>query len=165
VPAYEFQIPTPWHNSLIKVEGDDIWYLARAEIAKAAISASNSSFEGSWVDSADGAHFSLRRNLPVSQEVPSVVSAKEKKFPIVETVEIIPDSVTKKSEAISSLGRYLPFFRYHVFLYDAWTSITRLVDLRIIFRSAVMKGIDTRRYPGTYTTTAKVVPSSTQAVK
>ncbi|KAF2195181.1 hypothetical protein K469DRAFT_515510, partial [Zopfia rhizophila CBS 207.26] len=59
VPAYEFQIPTPWHNSIIKVEGDELMYLARAEVAKVAVS--GSSFEGSWVSSPNGGYFNLKR--------------------------------------------------------------------------------------------------------
>jgi pyoverdine/dityrosine biosynthesis protein Dit1 len=59
VPAYEFQIPTPWHNTIIKVEGDDLLYLARADVAKAAMSGPD--FEGMWVNGPNGAHFSLWR--------------------------------------------------------------------------------------------------------
>lgn len=59
VPAYEFQIPTPWHNCCIKVEGDELIYLARSQVAKKALAGSD--FTGSWVDGPDGSYFSLKR--------------------------------------------------------------------------------------------------------
>jgi pyoverdine/dityrosine biosynthesis protein Dit1 len=63
VAAYEFQIPTPWHNSIIKVEGDELLYLARAEVAKAAVAGTD--FEGSWVDGPSGSYFHLTRTAAV----------------------------------------------------------------------------------------------------
>ncbi|KAF1931684.1 uncharacterized protein M421DRAFT_98784 [Didymella exigua CBS 183.55] len=45
VAAYEFQIPTPWHNCMIKVEGDEFIYLARSAVAKKALT--NSGYTGS----------------------------------------------------------------------------------------------------------------------
>lgn len=60
--AYEFQIPTPWHNSIIKVEGDELLYLARSQVARTAIASSG--MEGSWVDSPDGSYFSLKHSTP-----------------------------------------------------------------------------------------------------
>ncbi|KAF2278854.1 uncharacterized protein EI97DRAFT_448670 [Westerdykella ornata] len=62
VPAYEFQVPTPWHNSAIKVAGDDIIYIGKAEIVKAAIEAGD--FEGGWVEGPEGGHFALRSTQP-----------------------------------------------------------------------------------------------------
>jgi pyoverdine/dityrosine biosynthesis protein Dit1 len=60
VAAYEFQLPTPWHNTIIKVEGDEYLYLARSEIAKKALAGTD--YEGSWVEDApEGAHFLLTR--------------------------------------------------------------------------------------------------------
>lgn len=59
VPAYEFQVPTPWHGSIIKVAGDETLYLGRAEIVRAAIE--QGSFEGGWVEDAEeGGHFAIR---------------------------------------------------------------------------------------------------------
>lgn len=58
-PVYEFQLPTPWHNSMIKVEGDEYMYLARAQIARKALESPD--FTGSWVDGPDGSYFSLKR--------------------------------------------------------------------------------------------------------
>ncbi|KAF2108934.1 Pyoverdine/dityrosine biosynthesis protein-domain-containing protein [Lophiotrema nucula] len=58
VPAYEFQVPTPWHNAIITVEGDSMLYLGKAEVARAAIE--NGGFEGGWVDGPGGGHFALR---------------------------------------------------------------------------------------------------------
>lgn len=70
VAAYEFQIPTPWHNSIIKVEGDELLYVARAEVAKKAIAGTD--FEGSWVEGPNGSYFSLKRTEP---EVRAILSA------------------------------------------------------------------------------------------
>lgn len=58
-PVYEFQLPTPWHNCMIKVEGDEFMYLARAQIARKALESPD--YEGSWVDGPDGSFFSLKR--------------------------------------------------------------------------------------------------------
>jgi pyoverdine/dityrosine biosynthesis protein Dit1 len=58
-PVYEYQLPTPWHNCMIKVEGDDFMYLAKAQVARKALQSLD--FEGSWVDSPDGSYFSLKR--------------------------------------------------------------------------------------------------------
>ena len=33
-PVYEYQLPTPWHNCMIKVEGDEFMYLAKAQVAR-----------------------------------------------------------------------------------------------------------------------------------
>jgi pyoverdine/dityrosine biosynthesis protein Dit1 len=58
-PVYEYQLPTPWHNSMIKVEGDEFLYLAKAQVARKALQSPD--FEGSWVDGPDGSYFSLKR--------------------------------------------------------------------------------------------------------
>ncbi|KAI0465980.1 Pyoverdine/dityrosine biosynthesis protein-domain-containing protein [Xylaria cf. heliscus] len=59
VPRYDFQIPTPWHNSIVKVEGDEIAYLTKACVARQAIESGR--YIGGWVDDGDGrGHFSLR---------------------------------------------------------------------------------------------------------
>jgi pyoverdine/dityrosine biosynthesis protein Dit1 len=58
-PSYEFQVPTPWHNSIIKIEGDNMIYLGKAEIVQKAIE--QGTFEGGWVEDAiEGGHFALR---------------------------------------------------------------------------------------------------------
>jgi pyoverdine/dityrosine biosynthesis protein Dit1 len=66
VSAYEFQIPTPWHNSIIKVEGDELMYLARAEVAKKAVG--GPAFEGSWIDGPNGGFFGLKRKTVTPEE-------------------------------------------------------------------------------------------------
>ncbi|KAI8939080.1 hypothetical protein NX059_004919 [Plenodomus lindquistii] len=73
-PTYEFQLPTPWHNCMIKVEGDEFIYLARAQVARKAIQSSN--FEGTWIDGPDGSYFSLKRKsaaTPRGHGVPKLV--------------------------------------------------------------------------------------------
>ncbi|KAH7390676.1 Pyoverdine/dityrosine biosynthesis protein-domain-containing protein [Pyrenochaeta sp. MPI-SDFR-AT-0127] len=74
-PVYEFQLPTPWHNSMIKVEGDEFMYLARAQIARKALESPD--FSGSWVDGPDGSYFSLKRKSAGTADatVPAVVTS------------------------------------------------------------------------------------------
>jgi pyoverdine/dityrosine biosynthesis protein Dit1 len=63
-PSYEFQVPTPWHNSIIKIEGDDVLYLGKAEIVHKAIEQGD--FQGGWVeDPVEGGHFALRPTFTV----------------------------------------------------------------------------------------------------
>ncbi|KAF2746336.1 hypothetical protein M011DRAFT_92691 [Sporormia fimetaria CBS 119925] len=78
VPAYEFQVPTPWHNAVIKVEGDDMVYIGKAEIVKSAIESGE--FEGGWVDGTDstGGHFVLRRTKSTAEETPSLEEVSSK---------------------------------------------------------------------------------------
>ncbi|KAI0975713.1 Pyoverdine/dityrosine biosynthesis protein-domain-containing protein [Xylaria arbuscula] len=56
VPIYDFQIPTPWHNSIVKVEGDEIAYLTKASAARQAIA--DGRYTGKWLD--DQGYFLLR---------------------------------------------------------------------------------------------------------
>ncbi|KAF1942551.1 hypothetical protein EJ02DRAFT_502798 [Clathrospora elynae] len=58
-PVYEYQLPTPWHNCMIKVEGDEFMYLAKAQVARKALESPD--FDGSWVDGPHGSYFSLKR--------------------------------------------------------------------------------------------------------
>ncbi|KAI0163832.1 Pyoverdine/dityrosine biosynthesis protein-domain-containing protein [Xylariaceae sp. FL1272] len=62
-PVYEFQIPTPWHNSIVMVVGDDVAYLTRADVARQALE--GNLFSGGWVAGDDasgrgGGYFLLR---------------------------------------------------------------------------------------------------------
>ncbi|KAI1361226.1 Pyoverdine/dityrosine biosynthesis protein-domain-containing protein [Xylaria arbuscula] len=60
VPLYDFQLPTPWHNSIVKVEGDDRAYLTKASVARQAIASGK--YTGGWIDDeGKGGHFHLRR--------------------------------------------------------------------------------------------------------
>ncbi|KAF2031087.1 hypothetical protein EK21DRAFT_18352, partial [Setomelanomma holmii] len=65
-PVYEFQLPTPWHNSMIKVEGDEFMYLARAQIARKALESPD--YSGAWVEGPDGSYFSLKRKTGAATE-------------------------------------------------------------------------------------------------
>jgi hypothetical protein len=70
--AYDFQLPTPWHNCMIKVEGDDYLYLGRSQIARKALESPN--YTGSWIDGPDGSYFSLKRRTDTAAEtVPASV--------------------------------------------------------------------------------------------
>ncbi|KAH7372294.1 Pyoverdine/dityrosine biosynthesis protein-domain-containing protein [Pyrenochaeta sp. MPI-SDFR-AT-0127] len=65
VPAYEFQVPTPWHNSIIMVAGDQTVYLGKASIVQTAIE--QGEFEGKWVeDGSKGGYFFLTQAFNVS---------------------------------------------------------------------------------------------------
>lgn len=65
VPAYEFQVPTPWHNSIITVVGDQNIYLGKASIVQTAID--QGEYEGTWVDDeTKGGHFVLTPTFNVS---------------------------------------------------------------------------------------------------
>jgi pyoverdine/dityrosine biosynthesis protein Dit1 len=71
-PSYEFQVPTPWHNSMIKIEGEDMLYLGKAEIVHKALEAGD--FEGEWInDRMLGGHFALRP-MPVTSTTCSVIN-------------------------------------------------------------------------------------------
>ncbi|GAW20483.1 hypothetical protein ANO14919_099890 [Xylariales sp. No.14919] len=82
VPLYDFQLPTPWHSCIVKVEGDEIAYLAKASVARQAISSGR--YTGGWVDDGGkGGYFHLRGvnvGLPIKVddekiEAPSVLHA------------------------------------------------------------------------------------------
>ncbi|KAL6707577.1 dityrosine synthesis enzyme [Coniothyrium glycines] len=73
-PVYEFQLPTPWHNCMIKVEGDEYMYLARAQVARKALESPE--YEGSWIDGPNGSYFNLKRKAavtPAGHGVPQLV--------------------------------------------------------------------------------------------
>ncbi|KAH8708504.1 Pyoverdine/dityrosine biosynthesis protein-domain-containing protein [Phaeosphaeriaceae sp. PMI808] len=72
-PSYEFQAPTPWHNSIIKIKGDDKVYLGKANIAHQAIKCGD--FEGGWVENdVEGGHFELSPTL-TRCESPTTITA------------------------------------------------------------------------------------------
>jgi hypothetical protein len=68
-PVYEYQLPTPWHNCMIKVEGDEFMYLAKAQVARKALQSPD--FDGSWVDGPDGSYFSLKRKSAATTDAPT----------------------------------------------------------------------------------------------
>ncbi len=65
-PVYEFQLPTPWHNSMVKVEGDEFVYLCRSQLARKAMESPE--YEGDWVNGPDGSYFSLKRKTAGTEE-------------------------------------------------------------------------------------------------
>jgi len=81
-PIYEFQLPTPWHNCMIKVEGDEFLYLGRSQIARKALESPD--YTGSWVSGTNGSYWSLKRKsntaakdvaAPMKLLIPEVVNA------------------------------------------------------------------------------------------
>jgi hypothetical protein len=73
-PLYEFQIPTPWHNCLVRVEGLKGVLLTRSGIIRDAIS--KGLFEGGWCqrEGGPGGYFAIRR---VKQEVAPAAAMEE----------------------------------------------------------------------------------------
>jgi hypothetical protein len=96
-PAYEFQVPTPWHNSMIKIEGSDVLFLGKAEIVQKALDEGD--FEGGWVDDqALGGHFALRPTIAIKN---SPTLAVESTAPIV--TELKNESRTLVAESTPSV--------------------------------------------------------------
>ncbi|KAH7122447.1 Pyoverdine/dityrosine biosynthesis protein-domain-containing protein [Dendryphion nanum] len=125
IPAYEFQVPTAWHNSIIKVEGDPMIYLGKAEIVQKAIDEGN--FEGTWVNGPEGGHFAVRyTHVSVVQDrADSVITMEDtpllqanKKTIVTTTTEIVelplPVQASPKKQTLSSLIRwwFSPFFTF-----------------------------------------------------
>lgn len=71
-PVYEYQLPTPWHNSMIKVEGDEFLYLARAQIARKALESPD--YTGSFINGPDGSYFNLTRTGDAAAAAPKIVT-------------------------------------------------------------------------------------------
>ncbi|KAL4734205.1 Pyoverdine/dityrosine biosynthesis protein-domain-containing protein [Aspergillus similis] len=73
-PLYEFQIPTPWHNCLVRVEGLEGMLLTRSGIIRDAIS--KGLFEGGWRqrEGGRGGYFATRRT---KQEVAPAGATEE----------------------------------------------------------------------------------------
>ncbi|KAF2687667.1 hypothetical protein K458DRAFT_360217 [Lentithecium fluviatile CBS 122367] len=119
VSAYEFQLPTPWHNSIIKVEGDELLYLARSQVARNAMAGPD--FEGAWVDGPDGSYFSVRRTAPAAVEtnvrIPEPASVEqativhEREMP---TVVITPIQPMKRVD--STFAKSIEKGRWKVFI-------------------------------------------------
>ncbi|KAF2967246.1 hypothetical protein GQX73_g6311 [Xylaria multiplex] len=64
VSMYDFQTPTPWHSSIVKVKGDEIIYLMKASVARQAIASGR--YTGGWVDDVDkGGYYLLQEADPV----------------------------------------------------------------------------------------------------
>jgi pyoverdine/dityrosine biosynthesis protein Dit1 len=83
VPIDDFQIPTPWHNSIVKVEGDEIAYLTKACVARRAIASGR--YIGAWVDDGnEGGHFLLR---DVGLEL-ARAKAEDEQIEVVSVVEV-----------------------------------------------------------------------------
>jgi hypothetical protein len=73
-PLYEFQIPTPWHNCLVRVEGLEGMLLTRSGIIRDAIS--KGLFEGGWCqrEGGPGGYFVIRK---VKQEAAPATAMEE----------------------------------------------------------------------------------------
>lgn len=98
-PSYEFQVPTPWHNSIIKIEGEDMLYLGKAEIVHKALDAGE--VEGEWInDQILGGHFALK-STPVINAAPSVINES------ISTFSTTLDDEKTASAAIDDFGLLL----------------------------------------------------------
>lgn len=98
VPAYEFQVPTPWHNSIIRVAGDSTIYLGKAEIVQAAID--QGEFKGGWVESPEGAHFALTSTSPVIVTDAHTID----KVPTITKIEIEETPISNRSSTTTKVG-------------------------------------------------------------
>ncbi|KAF2477698.1 uncharacterized protein BDR25DRAFT_275034 [Lindgomyces ingoldianus] len=117
VPAYKFQIPTPWHNSIIKIEGDELMYLARADVAKLAVNGSN--FEGSWVTSPNGGYFGLKRKGTKQ------ATEKDTSIAVVSPTQDVESQVEKSSDGNTwkILIPLRPLFSFTFFMRRVWRYI------------------------------------------
>ncbi|KAF2658350.1 hypothetical protein K491DRAFT_776343 [Lophiostoma macrostomum CBS 122681] len=117
--AYEFQLPTPWHNSMIKIEGDSIFYLGKAEIVRSATKSGD--YDGDWVEGPDGGHFALKHTSHTVVEIMSGIdmmqtAAGEKKLSVTtEVMEVEPETdeeapLTKTTRI--QLTQFLPRWWY-----------------------------------------------------
>lgn len=54
-------IPTPWHNSVIKVQGEDLYFIGKSEVVKMAIT--EGTYGGKWIEgdlsAGRGGHFTI----------------------------------------------------------------------------------------------------------
>ncbi|KAI0522111.1 Pyoverdine/dityrosine biosynthesis protein-domain-containing protein [Xylaria bambusicola] len=71
VPLYDFQIPTPWHNSIVKVEGDGLAYLTKASVARQAVASGK--YTGGWVDNEDKGGYFLLQELVMGIKIEQTV--------------------------------------------------------------------------------------------
>lgn len=125
VPAFEFQVPTPWHNCIIKIQGDHMMYVGRAEIVRVAIEGGE--FEGGWVDGGlGGGHFELRQtsDTSISPSVSSTsspassVSFKDEKVPqktvtmVDELVVVGSQSEPQKPQSVRRSSRLVQVFSF-----------------------------------------------------
>ncbi|EFW13625.1 dityrosine synthesis enzyme [Coccidioides posadasii str. Silveira] len=83
--SYDFHLPTPWHNSIIKVNGDEYMYVGRADIAHAGFDSPQ--FSGSWVSGPNGGHFSISsKEQPVAEKPAQEVYPKSGLFMFIQWV-------------------------------------------------------------------------------
>jgi pyoverdine/dityrosine biosynthesis protein Dit1 len=104
-PVYEYQLPTPWHNCMIKVEGDEFMYLAKAQVARKALQSPD--FEGSWVDGPDGSYFSLKRKsaatdatAPAKLVIPETLTEKVSVFNQKKGTIVLVTPISEKKKPI-----------------------------------------------------------------
>ncbi|KAL4967477.1 isocyanide synthase family protein [Aspergillus stella-maris] len=95
-PVYEFQIPTPWHNSLIEVEGADMALLTRSGAAREAVA--SGLFGGGWIDGPQGGYFAIHRVNVRDEEAQAVVVKEPLKGVVVKG---------KKRGPIRAFGSYI----------------------------------------------------------
>jgi hypothetical protein len=124
IPAFEFQIPTPWHNSILKLDGDDMLYLARAEVAKTAIQGPG--YNGAWVDGPNGPYFNLQRTNSFVPES-TVTISDEKKRPemaclTLKDVEAQRDKTTSK-RTVRLIISLRPFFVFTSMFKRFWNYV------------------------------------------
>ncbi|KAL4942189.1 hypothetical protein BDV06DRAFT_235586 [Aspergillus oleicola] len=101
-PVYEFQIPTPWHNSLIEVEGADMALLTRSGAAREAIN--SGLFAGGWIDGPQGGYFAIHR-VKVCDEEAQVEGNKA--VVVKEPLKGVAVRKEKKKGPLRAFGSYI----------------------------------------------------------
>ncbi len=93
-------IPTPWHNSVIQLDGSDFTFVTKAKLARAAVAAG--SMTGGLVTTGEGrAYFSLRKKHAISSTVLLAASST----PEVANIENEKDARVGAAEATVTAGK------------------------------------------------------------
>ncbi|KAL4925204.1 isocyanide synthase family protein [Aspergillus undulatus] len=111
-PVYEFQIPTPWHNSLIEVEGHDMALLTRSGAAREAVA--SGLFAGGWVDGPQGGYFAISRVKVHDEETENEVALSGSETETeaeVQSVAVAKEPLKvasiKKKSPLRAIGSYI----------------------------------------------------------
>ncbi|KAL4815703.1 Pyoverdine/dityrosine biosynthesis protein-domain-containing protein [Aspergillus spinulosporus] len=131
-PLYEFQIPTPWHNCLVRVDGLEGMLLTRSGIIRDAIS--KGLFEGGWCqhEGGRGGYFSIRRvkqeAAPAGVLEEDCLSNKQAETKTQTETKIKP---THREPMYLLAGKNSPLRMFSVFVWDQlmgfWATIRSIV--------------------------------------
>ncbi|KAH9909603.1 Pyoverdine/dityrosine biosynthesis protein-domain-containing protein [Xylariomycetidae sp. FL2044] len=123
-PVYEFQIPTPWHSSIIKVDGDKLLYLAKASVAREAMV--NGTFRGGWLEPSDGeGHYALRD------------TARADEPPIVSAAEVVGEEPAERSLSVKVARVVNVWMEYSLACWPIYTVVSSMKALTQFFIKTV----------------------------